>query len=163
MNFSKFDNSFSIYDAYFELTTTAFRRFTGSDIDLSFDLNGTKQLSEITSFYLISSKKSVKPIHNYDVRLYPYENNVLLNLTISEMPETFILAETKSFSPDLRFQRSDADIRKYFISREILIQKLVKKQLGFLELLIVSFKKIFRKKGKNDSYKQRKESVCHAG
>jgi hypothetical protein len=47
MKFCSFENSFVIYDAYYELTTLSYKRFSGSDLDVSLDLNGTKNISQI--------------------------------------------------------------------------------------------------------------------
>ena len=146
MRFSSFHQSVSIYDAYFEFTTLAYQRFSGKKIDVSFDLNGTKPLREIQSEYLISSKLTSDPEIIYDSRLYPYENNVLLEMLSSDISNSFILAKTKSFSEKNRFQRTDADIRKYFISKEILIQKLAIRKTTFFTNAISFLKTILSSK-----------------
>ena len=142
MYFSGFCDATAIYDGYYELTSIGFNRFTGKEMDVSFDLNGTKLLSQIKTKYLISSKYSSMPKKYFENKLYPYENNILFDLTTSDKKLSFVLAETVSFTSLLRLERHDADIKKYFISKELIIQKLTTRKKSIFNPLYNLFKKI---------------------
>jgi hypothetical protein len=80
-NFSSFSESKSIYDGYLELSGIVFNKIFNLNLNLEFDINGTKKLDTIKSDYLFSSKICTKPICKYSIDIYPYENNILLNRT----------------------------------------------------------------------------------
>ncbi|MBS4065613.1 MAG: glycosyltransferase [Chitinophagaceae bacterium] len=114
--FSLFKNSFSIYDPYFELTGECYNKITGSDLDVSFDLNNTKQLSKVKSKYLISGKKCKRQEKQYAVNLYPYENNILFNRAASDGEYYFSLGKTADFFDTHLFMRRSIDIRRLFMN-----------------------------------------------
>jgi hypothetical protein len=78
--FGDLDSSISIYDSHMELTSLSYSRITNNLISVEFDINGTKNLSNIKAEYLFSTKHCNKVIQEYSMDLYPYENNILYNI-----------------------------------------------------------------------------------
>lgn len=115
--FSTIDASLSIYDGFYELSGEIYRRFSNGDQDVSFDLNGTKPLEAVKTKYLVSSKQCKAPQKQFAVSLYPYENNILLNVIRNKHEEAcFSFGETADFSAKLQFSRLTADLKRLFLS-----------------------------------------------
>lgn len=114
--FSTPDDSLSKYDGFFELEGTVYNKLADKTVAVTFDLNGTKPLNAITTKYLISSKKSSKPEKQFAVSVYPYENNILLNILADKKSNTcFSLGETESFSEEQQFNRLTIDFKRVFL------------------------------------------------
>ncbi len=79
-NFGDFGNSKCIYDSHMELTPLSYSRITNNSISVEFDINGTKNLSNVKAEYLFSTKQCNKVVQGYSMDLYPYENNILFNI-----------------------------------------------------------------------------------
>ena len=115
--FSTPADSLSRYDGFFELEGTIYNKLVDDTIAVTFDLNGTKPLTAITTRYLISSKKCRKPEQQFEVSVYPYENNILLRiLAVKESNSCFSLGETASFSGAQQFNRLTIDFKRVFLS-----------------------------------------------
>ncbi|HMK24619.1 MAG TPA: glycosyltransferase family 2 protein [Chitinophagaceae bacterium] len=119
--FSSLQDSYSIYDAFFELEGIVYNKISQKDIPVSFDLNGTKPLEKINTKYLVSIKKCRNPQRKYAAALYPYENNILLDINDEPGEEYyFSLAETKAFSATNGFERLNIDVKRVFMHEALL-------------------------------------------
>jgi hypothetical protein len=119
--FSTLEHSLSIYDAYFELKTLIYHRWFKESVSVSFDLNGTKSLSTISTEYLISCKKSKVPEKTFPASCYPYELNVLLGIeTKKGTAAYFTFAKTDSFSEENQFMRLNEDVKRIFMSHDFI-------------------------------------------
>lgn len=115
--FSCPDESLSIYDGFFELDGSIYNKLVDAGKEVSFDLNGTKPLPSIKSKYLFSSKKCRKPIQQFAVACYPYENNILLNVSGQHKEEVvFSLGKTADFSEQEQFNRLPIDLKRVFLT-----------------------------------------------
>jgi hypothetical protein len=111
--FSTLNKSESIYDSFLELDPKAFQRLTKDERSISFDLNGSKPLHSINTEYLVSSKRCLQPEATYLFALYPYECNVVLNLTGAPVNSlVFSLGKTTSFRDELLVNRLDLDVKR---------------------------------------------------
>lgn len=119
--FSLPEQSLSLYDAYCELQGVAYNKITSSNLDISFDLNGTKSLSSIKTTWLVSAKKCPDAEGIYETSLYPYENNILFGRLNSNVLTGFAFGKTNSFSESLGFNRKAADIKRVFMSESSLV------------------------------------------
>ena len=114
--FKKFDDSLSIYDGFFEPDGSVYNKLINADISVTFDLNGTKPLSSIKTYYLISSKQCSRPQKRFAVSCYPYENNIFLHILEHEKSDSyFSFAETKFFSDQQQFSRLPLDLKRVFL------------------------------------------------
>jgi len=121
--FSQINQSFSIYDSYFELAATIYNKIYSSSTSVSFDLNGSKSLEMISTEFLISSKVCQRPLKKYCISLYPYENNILLGIE-SEDENSFIsFGRTKDFLSVNRYNRIILDVSRTFFNTELLYQQ----------------------------------------
>ena len=117
--FTKLSHSTSIYDAFFELEPLQFQKIMNLPFELCIDLNGIKPLAQISTQYLISSKKCMKPIKKYPLALYPYENNILFELDDNNVREHyFSLGLTSDFKSALNVDRRSVDITRLFLKDE---------------------------------------------
>ncbi|HAR8795684.1 hypothetical protein [Enterococcus faecium] len=84
------EESKSLYDAYMEMTPECVKRhFTGlNDFDFSVDLYGNKRRENISTKYVITDKKSRKPIRMWGCKTVPQESNIFLDVP----GETFTLS-----------------------------------------------------------------------
>lgn len=115
--FSTIDESLSLYDGFFEPAGIVYNKLVDPQKQVSFDLNGTKPLSSVTTKYLISSKKCSQPLQQFAVACYPYENNVLLDIQKQPMDKAyFSLGETTSFSNEQQFSRLPIDLKRIFLT-----------------------------------------------
>jgi hypothetical protein len=113
-------------------------------------------LTGIKTKFLVSSKKCNKSIKEFSSNLYPYELNVLHNLTHHQSGNYFSLGEVKDFEDGLQFQRRIIDIKRTFYDGWLLtasgreeIRRTYEYKLGKLLLKPVRlFKKIFNSKAK---------------
>lgn len=112
--FSNLNESICIYDSYYELDIKSYRRIIGDDeISVSFDLNGIKPINTISTKYLISSKKCNAPNITYLPNLYPYESNIIYNLTgVKNNNLIFSYGEKYLFEDELTGNRIEEDIRR---------------------------------------------------
>ncbi len=114
--FSTPDDSLSRYDGFFELEGSIYNKLVDDRVAVTFDLNGTKPLTAITTKYLISSKKCSKPEQQFAVSVYPYENNILLRIQADEERNScFSLGETRYFSEEQQFNRLTIDFKRVFL------------------------------------------------
>lgn len=76
-SFIKFENSFNIYDAYFEIFPTFFDTFsTHNANEIGVDLYGTKQLDLFNFKYVYSIKDCNNPLKSFGVDLKPLVQNI---------------------------------------------------------------------------------------
>lgn len=116
-HFSSLDESLSIYDGFFELEGKVYNKFADKQMQVSFDLNGTKPLAAIRSKYLLSSKKCVKPIQRFSIDCYPYENNIMLGIAEEKEDAVFFsLGKTSDFSEKALFNRLSFDLKRVFLT-----------------------------------------------
>ncbi|MDJ0898435.1 MAG: glycosyltransferase [Xenococcus sp. MO_188.B8] len=82
-NFSEFNSSQAIYDAYYELEPRSLYQYLPwlAEYALEFDFYGTKNLTKIKSEYLMTIRDSSNPIKSYPLELIPSELNVVFDLT----------------------------------------------------------------------------------
>ena len=119
-SFSELVSSCSVYDSFFELHPKALNRIMKSETDVCIDLNGLKPLKNVTSKFLISSKRCTKPIKKFETGLYPYENNIIFNRETSASESMgFSLGEVADFESDIEFKRMDSDVRRVFFKPEL--------------------------------------------
>lgn len=84
--FVKISNSFNVYDAFFEILPSRLKLLVPelNEIDFSVDLYGKKELKNISTKYLLSSKivKNIKPklIHSFGLQLKPMVLNVIFQI-----------------------------------------------------------------------------------
>ncbi len=159
--FCKIDQSFSIYDSFFELHSLAYERITGKRLSVTFDLNGTKPLNIIKTEYLISSKQCNKPIITYSSSLYPYESNIFFEVANENNTIlNFSFAQTAAFKNFVPLNRIVVDIKRILPHMDHLMQvakeevfqtipyKIGKKIIEFIKLpklIINKFKFLFKK------------------
>lgn len=111
--FSSFQQSYCIYDSFFEFDTQGYNRITNQNFDTSFDLNGSKPLHKIKTKYLVSAKECLKPIKKFQVSMYPYECNIIDNILIQDTDKSiFTLSETINFSDEINFERVHFDLKR---------------------------------------------------
>lgn len=122
--FSSFDNSYSIYDSYFEFHELAFMKFSHSYESVSFDLYGTKPIHKIKTKFLFSIKNCENSIRKFDFKILPYENNVILNVEkIKNDSICIYYAETNQFKNSVGFERINIELRRYFAHENPYIKK----------------------------------------
>jgi len=116
-NFNLFDQSFVIYDAYFEFSGLGYKRYTGEDIEVAFDINLSKNPEDIQAQYLITARQTEKPIKQFASSCYPYEVNVLLDIQNENVKAGYLsMTLTKDVTKECTFSRNEADLRRHFIS-----------------------------------------------
>ena len=81
-SFSDLSLSQAIYDAHYELEARSLYKNLPwlAKYDLEFDFYGTKNLTKVTSEYLITIRNSAHPIKSYSLELIPSELNVAWEL-----------------------------------------------------------------------------------
>lgn len=127
--FSTPADSLSLYDGFFELAGQVYNKLVDAKLSVSFDLNGSKQLSSVKTEYLISSKQCKKPHRQFAVSCYPYENNILLNIAGNEkIKACFSLGKTINFSEKQQFNRLTIDLKRIFLS-DLFIHNAVRTEL----------------------------------
>lgn len=91
--FKGFADSLAVYDSFFELLPSRFKVLASElmDIDFEADLNATKDISLVTSEYLITPVKPVKYLRKYALDMRPQELNIVYNIE----GEYFYLAKRK--------------------------------------------------------------------
>lgn len=116
--FSTFDQSKSIYDSHSEIEGVKSKLYS-ADESITFDLNGTKKLSKITTRYLYSSKSCISPEKKYSASLYPYENNIFYDVQHRNDDKFyFSFGETKNFSDEKLFERKQMDSKRLFLHQD---------------------------------------------
>jgi hypothetical protein len=81
-SFASFEDSLSIYDYLYELSPVALKRLVPSLTKMSVecDLHGQKNLSKVSSDFLISIKETNSPTQTFGSQLFPAELNIALNV-----------------------------------------------------------------------------------
>jgi hypothetical protein len=84
-SFQRFENSKSIYDAWFEIMPESLNKHTShlSQYNYEVDLYGTKDAFQ--KKYVLTSQYAQNPIHSYSFELFPLETNVILDLNGTEI------------------------------------------------------------------------------
>lgn len=119
--FSKLSDSMSIYDGYFELHGSVYNRWFKTNISVSFDLNGSKPLNTVSTEYLISCRKSENSYKKFAVSCYPFESNILMDITALENASTFFsMGKTNSFKEEMQFLRLNEDVKRVFMNNEFI-------------------------------------------
>lgn len=152
--FGTLENTLPIYDSFFELSGSTYNKICNTDIDVSFDLNGTKPLAKVKTKYLISSKVTLLPIEVYQAQLYPFENNILYNLfATTQNDKSFTLAHSSDFISETNFRRINHDVNRTFMGENVLAEvyrnEILTSTTYKIGKLILSpfvfFKKLFKK------------------
>jgi hypothetical protein len=93
-SFAPFTESYSKYDAFFELEADCLHRLVPSlaQYSLSVDLYGTKSNNQISTPYVLTSRPTEKTELSFGLRFLPPE----LNIILSQSGKFFALAETSS-------------------------------------------------------------------
>jgi hypothetical protein len=103
--FKNLNESFCVYDAYFELKADTIKHFSSNlkDFDIEIDLYGHKEISKIKLPYILTTKPVKKYIKSFRRALKPHEMNVLMELEGDEifLAETKDVIETKDSLPKL--------------------------------------------------------------
>jgi hypothetical protein len=138
--FEKLEKSINRYDSFFEILPEIIEKFDSNFSNKCFtvDLYGTKELSKVSTKYLLSSKK-LKSTDNVLLKigldLKPFTMNVLMGVKGG----FFNLSETKSFSENKQIEMINIDVFNYFF------QKLSFKT--FLKVCIDKIKNYLAKRG----------------
>jgi len=101
--FSHMEDSSAVYDVFFEPTQETLKRHCPQlrAYPLQCDFYGTKRLSEVKAEYLISSKRTSSPIHQFGNEMVPPICNVICGVS----GKFFSLARTKDFGALPRSRR----------------------------------------------------------
>jgi glycosyltransferase involved in cell wall biosynthesis len=153
-HFSKPEQSISIYDGYFELHESVYNKWFKDHKSVSFDLNGTKPLSMISTEYLISCRKSNTPLKKFAVSCYPFESNILLDVEAPANASAFFsMDKADSFGEDKQFERLNEDVKRVFMNHEFIkhaavfeLKKQKEFQIGSAILRPLRFLKSFGKR-----------------
>lgn len=121
--FITIENSFNVYDAFFEILPSRLKLLIPklNEIDFSVDLYGKKELINISTQYLLSSKK-IKDISKnfysgFGLELHP----IVLNLVYEIKGETFNLNLKNEFINEIsNLNIVDANVFNYFYSKLML-------------------------------------------
>jgi hypothetical protein len=121
-NFQSLEGSISVYDGFYELEGSVYRKWFDLDISVTFDLNGTKSLDTINTEYLISCRKCTRAIKQIAASCYPNECNVLLDIPYSGRSSSFFsFSKTSAFKNEHQFIRLNQDVKRIFMN-EIFIR-----------------------------------------
>ncbi len=113
--FSDLVFSLSVYDSFFELDEKTFNRITNRNESVSFDLYGLKPLNKVKTEFLFSIKECNDYSKKFDFRLYPYENNIILNLLAAPSQEVIInYAPKNQFKKSVGFDRIKIELKRLF-------------------------------------------------
>ncbi len=79
--FSAFNKSKSVYDAWFEISSDSLNQFNTSlsNYNYEVDLYGIKEIETINKEYILTSKQGDKPVLSFGKDLFPLETNIALN------------------------------------------------------------------------------------
>ncbi|QDO93682.1 glycosyltransferase family 2 protein [Formosa sediminum] len=101
--FLDIEESKVIYDYNYELHKNLLNQFFEKDsfYDVEFDLNGMKDLSKISTKYLVSSKTCSKPIKTFGCHLLPQE----LNIKFHNKGDFYSLGLTVNFDPNIQIEK----------------------------------------------------------
>ena len=93
--FKRKDDSDNIYDAFYELDSSVFKKYNQQyvDYELELDIYGNKDLKKIQSIYLVSERSTSESIEGWDRRLKPEINNLLFK----QKGRFYNLAKTSTF------------------------------------------------------------------
>ncbi len=77
--FRSFDDSYAVYDSYFEMMPTRLNRLTGRflEYDYCVDLNATRSRAAIPSAYVLTTRRGKRPLFTFAKTLLPPEANVI--------------------------------------------------------------------------------------
>jgi hypothetical protein len=78
-NFKQFSESESIYDAWFEMDSDCLKAKVPAlqNYDFTVDLNNSKSLGHLKTKFILSGKKSNKPILSYGMEMTPMISNII--------------------------------------------------------------------------------------
>lgn len=96
--FIPIEKTVSRYDSFCELLPESVKKMNRKleTYDFEMDLYGTKNLSKISSEFIITSKKSSNPIMSFGRALKPHDMNILTGIRGNE----FVLTEIKNVTPN---------------------------------------------------------------
>lgn len=104
-NFSKLEESNSIYDCYYEISSDIIKNFNSflQLFDFECDFYGSKKLSKVQSKYLLTIRDSYCPETSYSLNLIPHELNAINQLNgnffnLSKVDECQPLKKSKKLS-----------------------------------------------------------------
>ena len=85
--FSKVEDSFAIYDQYYEIDQAALKKHIPelNEYEFECDLAGIKDIKNIASEYLLSIKDCSVPIYSFGMELVPIEANVIHDIEGNEI------------------------------------------------------------------------------
>ncbi len=77
--FKNFDDSFAVYDSFFEIRPDRMNRLTNAlrDYEYSVDLYATKEPRHLQTSYVLTSRRSRAPILTFGKAMWPMEANVI--------------------------------------------------------------------------------------
>jgi hypothetical protein len=113
----KFEDSFNVYDSYFEILPSSLKKLCSNfnAYDFTIDMYGLKPLNVINTKYIISSKnqlKGEKSILFFGLELKP----MILNLLYNVEGSVFSLGEVSKFEDSVKiFNIENQNIFNYFI------------------------------------------------
>ena len=111
-----FADSNSIYDPYFELLPKIYKKLVPDlgGYDFEVDLLGQKPFNQITTKYLLTSKKGSGPIMTFGLYMKPMEMNIIENIR----GDTFRLEEKSTLTASgLFYQIEKTEIFNYFFGK----------------------------------------------
>lgn len=81
-NFRRFSESNLKYDSFCEMLPECLNLLAGnlSEQPFSVDLYGNKPIEQITTEYILTSRKSTRPIQSFAMKMLPHEANVVENI-----------------------------------------------------------------------------------
>lgn len=133
-NFSHINQSKSIYDSHYEITSSclSYHNEFLQEFDFECDFYGTKNIRKIKAKYLLTIRNSTKPLASYALELIPQEINVIYNFsgnffTLSEVGDCQSFDIKKKMFQYMRIV-SDAGARKLGI---LFAYDLIKRIPGF--------------------------------
>lgn len=129
-HFSYIYQSQAIYDCHYEITASCLKKANSflKDFDFECDLYGTKNMSKIKSEYIITLRKSDRPIESYGLTIIPQELNLALSLPgnffhLTKPEDCQKISMIKKLEQYLSLHQ-DAGIKRFFL---LSIYKIIKR------------------------------------
>ena len=127
LRFKSFEECLAVYDSFYELLPSRLKAIANhlTDIDITLDLNGTKDLSLVSSEYVITPIKPLQYLKSYALEMRPQE----LNIAYEIEGDHFFLTKTT----DVRNMSADKNIfyNRFFYHNRF---KLTRKQKLYILL-----------------------------
>jgi len=119
--FKSLSESNSVYDSHFELLPEKVKQFSPAlrDYDFAMDLYGIKDVNQIRSPFILTSKPAKKFLWGYRRALKPHDMNVLLDLK----GEDLVLCAKEDILPLKRSYKRELDDFKYFFTHRLIGRK----------------------------------------